>query len=126
MMLHCYNPSDVHHSTLAAKIKSLLSGKTGSTCAEKLRKAFDSNLKEIVGKLYSAKVINQGVKDNPSYDAIIDEFLNTLEFCYDDEKLAQYCGKFLKVLISIGGPTEMCGEWIKREIENIGLEISLQ
>ena len=120
--LHCHNPIDIHHSTLAAKIKSLLSGET-STCAQKLKRAFDRNMKKIVENLYSAEVIGDGVKDDPSYDAIMEEFLDTLEFFDDEKKLAEYCGKFLKVLISIRGPTEVCGEWIKREIEKIGLEM---
>ncbi len=84
-------------------------------------------MKKIAEELYKADVITQGVKDTPSYDAITTQFLNTLEFLDDDKQLlAEYCGKFLKVLISIGGPTKICGEWIKREIEKIGLEISLQ
>ena len=121
--IHCYNPSDVH-STLAAEIKSLLSGKTSAN-AENLRKIFDRNMEEIVDNLYSARVISQSRVMDPSYDAIMEEFLNTLQFLDDDKQLAYHCGKFLKVLISIGGPTKICGEWIKREIEKIGLEISL-
>ena len=127
MMLHCYNLSDVR-STLAAEIKSLLSGKT-SSCAEKaeqLRRAFDRNMKTIVDKLYSAEVISQDVMENPSYDAIMEEFLDVLSWFDDDKQLAQYCSKFLSVLISIRGPTKICGEWIKGEIEKIGLDISLQ
>ena len=77
-------------------------------------------------KLYKAGVISLGVKGNPSYDAIMDEFLNALKFLDDEDELAEYCGKFLEVLISIGGPTEIYGKWIRREIEKIGLRISLQ
>ena len=83
-------------------------------------------MEKIAEELFKAGVIGQRVKDNPSYDAITKRFLNTVTFFDDDQKLAEYCGKFLKVLISIDGPTEVCGEWIKREIGKIGLKISLQ
>ena len=114
-----------HCSTLAAEIESLLSSET-SACAQKLKRAFDRNMKEIVSNLYKAGVISLGVKDNPSYDAIMEEFLDAVS-CFDNDKqLAEYCGKFLKVLISIGGPTKIHGEMIKKEIEKIvGLEIDL-
>ena len=76
--------------------------------------------------LYSAGVICKGVMKKQSYDAIMEEFLDTVS-CFDnDNQLAEYCGKFLKVLISIGGPTKIHGEMIKKEIEKIvGLEIDL-
>lgn len=78
--------------------------------------------------MYKAEVISLGMKKDPSYENITEEFLESLDYLDDDNDMSQlesHCAKFIKVLIGIPGPTKICGEWIKKEIEKFGLTISL-
>ena len=87
-------------------------------------------LGEIARELSAVNIINKAVKKAPTYDAIIDSFVNGMKLKKEISGVEEYCKKFLKALSNIGGPVDdaasmITDEWTKAVKEKCGVDLTL-
>ena len=91
-----------------------------------LQLAFSENLPEITSRMWDQDMIGPKIKENPSYQGIIQEFFNALEFV-DESGLEQECEKFLDILLKVGvcGAAKKAVLYLQRKMEELGLKINI-
>ena len=95
-----------------------------------LNEVFAIALKSIARELLQAGIVNRAVYKSPTYDAIIDSFVNGMKLRNEISGVEEYCKTFLKALSNAGGPVADAGEmietkWIKAVKEKCGVDLKL-
>ena len=75
-------------------------------------------------------IINKAVKKAPTYDAIIDSFVNGMKLRNEMSGVKEHCKKFLKALSNVGGSVADAAvmietEWIKVVKVKYGFDLKL-
>ncbi len=93
---------------------------------EALQLAFSENLPEITSRMWDQDMIGPITKANPSYQSIIQEFFNALEFV-NERDLQLECEKFLDILLKVGvrGAAKKAVLYLQRKMEELGLKINI-
>ena len=87
-------------------------------------------LGEIARELSQVNIINKAVKKAPTYDAIIDSFVNGMKLRNEMSGVEEHCKKFLKALSNVGGSVADAAvmieaEWIKVVKVKYGVDLKL-
>ncbi|XP_019860962.1 PREDICTED: uncharacterized protein LOC109589298 [Amphimedon queenslandica] len=104
-------------SHLSTDIKSI----TGSLIAVirnnqvVLSEIFEDSLTHIALGLSAANIITHSVKNNPSYDSIIKNFITGLKMKSSIAELEVHCMDFLEALSPIGGPVTGAADMLRRK-----------
>ena len=85
----------------------------------------------LANKLYTARLISDGVRDSHSMEEIISEFKSGLKGMRKLPQIQEHCQKFLNSFISIGGSYRIAAitlheDWIeaiRKEGPNFGIKI---
>ena len=62
-----------------------------------------SSLPSLAAQMYSVGLISNGVKETPTFDGIIGEFIAGMNFQSSHTDLQEYLGKFLSCFNKVGG-----------------------
>ncbi len=84
-------------TSLVTTIKDVFTNNTA-----RLTKLLQDNIDEFAREMLQEQLIASAVSRNPNYKTIVDNFLAKLSFMMKKEEIEQHCGKFLKVLHTIG------------------------
>ena len=84
----------------------------------------------VAAEMFSEGLISQPCKDEPTYDSVIGEFENGMQFKTSVEKLEKHCQSFLNSLSIQRGPVEeaaklLSEEWKKNVKEEFGILLNL-
>ena len=58
---------------------------------------------DLANQLYSVHLINSAVRDNPSIEKFIGEFMASLNFMTEMSEVQEHCSKFLNSFLAISG-----------------------
>ena len=87
-------------------------------------------LPSVAAEMFSKGLISQPCKDDPTYDSVIGEFENGMQWRTSVEELEKHCQSFLNSLSIQGGPVQgaairLAEEWKKNVKEELGVPLSL-
>ena len=86
----------------------------------------ENSLKEVSAELFASRLISNGTKRQPSYEAIITDFLSGLAFKKTLPLIIQHCEKFFSVFYKLGGPFADAGDSLKQSIiETVRKKLSI-
>ena len=98
-------------TTYEARLSSLLEGGTISKFAT---------------EMHQANLISRPVARNPSYHAIVDQFMASLEFHREQSEIEQQCSTFFQTLYGIGGPLKNASETMRKElVQNVKSRLNI-
>ncbi len=80
----------------------------------RLTTLLQDSIDEFAREMLQEQLIARAVSRNPNYKTIVDNFLAKLSFMMKKEKIEQHCGKFLKVLHTIG--EQEASEYMKEQL----------
>ena len=95
-----------------------------------LHDVFQESIGSISNELLQAGIITRDVQMAPSYDAIINQFVNGMKFKRTQRDLEERCKKFITALINVGGPVKDAAlmiqhEWIDIVNRELGIEFDI-
>ncbi len=67
-------------------------------------------------EMHQANLISRSVAGNPSYHAIVDQFMAALQLHSELSEIEQQCSTFFQILYDIGGPLKNASETMKKEL----------
>ena len=76
----------------------------------------ENSLQEVSAELFTSRLISNGTKRKPSYEAIITDFLSGLAFKKTLPRIIQHCEKLFSVFYRLGGPFADAGDSLKQSI----------
>lgn len=113
-------------------------GKLRKTLREVIKKKFADLSKVlkpkvlscVAAEMFSKGLISQPCKDDPTYDSVISEFENGMQWKTSVEELEEHCQSFLTSLSIQHGPVEeaakhLAEEWKKNVKEEFGISLNL-
>ena len=83
----------------------------------RLKTLVENNLQEVSGELFASRLISNGTRRKPSYEAIITDFLSGLDFEETLPLINEHCEKFFNVFYNLGGPFARAGDLLKQSIK---------
>uniref|UniRef100_A0A1X7TSD7 Death domain-containing protein n=1 Tax=Amphimedon queenslandica TaxID=400682 RepID=A0A1X7TSD7_AMPQE len=88
------------------------------------------SLTGLVNQLYTAKLISNKVREDPSMEGCITEFKAVLSFKRKLPQVEEYCQKFLSSFIAVGGPyadaaTVFHEDWIEAIRNELGFDFNI-
>lgn len=84
------------------------------------------SLPDLARQLYSACLITEEIRANPSMDKFISEFKASLEFMSEVCEIQEHCQMFLKAFIAISGSYDKAAKFLKKKwIEAIKSEVGI-
>lgn len=85
-------------------------------------------LQRAADEMMKADIIGKDDK-NPSFENIVKQFIDCLEFEDDHDKVGKQCELFLSLLFAsgqgVGGPFNKCIEWLRNEFIKLGYSIGI-
>ena len=78
-------------------------------------KLIQTSLPSVTREMYQAKIISEEVKDNPTADKILKEFINGMEWIKNQVSMEKRCKKFLDAFHIIGGTFILASETLTEE-----------
>ena len=78
-------------------------------------KLIQTSLPSVTREMYQAKIISEEVKDNPTADVILKEFINGMEWIKNQVSMEKRCKKFLDAFHKIGGTFILASETLTEE-----------
>ena len=84
------------------------------------------SLPDLARQLYSAHLITEEIRENPSMDKFISEFKAGLEFVSDVREIQEHCQMFLKSFIAVRGSYDKAAKYLRKKwIEAIKSEVGI-
>ena len=77
------------------------------------------NIKDFATRMLQADLIGDAVARNPSYQAIMDEFLAGLQYSSHTNEVEEDFSKLLGALEDMGGPFKKASAQLKRDVDHI-------
>lgn len=95
-----------------------------------LRRSLHNCVPSVAAEMYSVGLISEDVKDAPTYDSMIHEFIAGMNTKRNVLKLEKYCQLFLESLSSQGGPVNaeakvLAEDW-KEEVTKLGISFNVK
>ena len=95
----------------------------------RLKTLIENDIQEVSGELFASRLISNGTRRKPSYEAIITNFLSGLAFKKTLPLIIQHCEKLFNVFYKLGGPFADAGDSLKQSIiekvrENLSINLS--
>ena len=101
---------DGKHENIATGVSRVLQAKYAG-----LDRALQSCIQEVANELFSAGLISEAVKNEPSYRSIDREFQSGMTFKKEVSKLKEHCQTFVDILSAQGGPAKIAAESLAEE-----------
>ena len=73
--------------------------------------------------MFAVNLISSEVHCSPSFNRLFDEFIAGMSFITEQSELEDYCTKFLRVCIDIGGPIAKTARSLQQEWRELGMEL---
>ena len=112
------------------KLRKTLRGVIKRKCADLSLVLRPKLLLQVAPKLFSKGLISQACKDDPTYDGVISEFENGMQWKTSVKELEEHCQSFLTSLSIQRGPVEeaakhLAEEWKKNVNKEFGISLNL-
>ncbi len=89
----------------------------------------NGTISKFATEMHQANLISRPVARNPSYHAIVDQFMAALQFPSEQIEIEQKCSTFFQILYDIGGPFKKASVNVRKElvqkVKSSGLNIDL-
>ena len=95
----------------------------------KLITLIQTSLQSVAREMYQAKIISEEVKDNPTPDKILKEFIIGMEWIKNQASMEKHCKKFLDAFNKIGGAfiyasETLTEEWLEATKQDMNITLS--
>ena len=96
----------------------------------KLRAVTEYSISDLAAILFSAGIIADGIRKNPTYEKVSASFIAMLNFQETQQEMVDYCQKYFDAFYTVGGPLKIAADVVKREIttrvhEELGITINM-
>ena len=82
----------------------------------RLRAVTEYSISDLAAILFSAGIIADGIRKNPTYEKVSASFIAMLNFQETQQEVTDYCQKYFDAFYTVGGPLKLAADKIKEDI----------